>query len=184
MTFNIISEITCVSKLLEKINKILEKIEEFILCVGITVLAIILIINVIARKMGSSVYFIDELAMFLMIWITFVGASYANRKARHIRMAALFDLASIKLQKVMIFIISAVSGVIMFYLSYISINYVYKAYNWQQIFPTLRIPYWIGIVIIPVGFFLSGIHYFRTIAKNIQEKEEIWLSPEQRNEYE
>jgi len=172
------------SKLLAMINVVLEKIEEVILCVGVGVLAVILIVNVIARKAGASIYFIDEIAMFLVIWITFIGLSYASRKARHIRMAAIFDLSSVKVQKMMIFVISTISAVIMFYLTYISVNYVYTTYRWQQVAPALRMPYWIGIVIVPVGFFLAGIHYVRTIVKNIKVKEEVWVSPEQKSGYE
>jgi len=172
------------SKLLAMINVVLEKIEEVILCVGVGVLAVILIVNVIARKAGASIYFIDEIAMFLVIWITFVGLSYASRKARHIRMAAIFDLSSVKVQKMMIFVISTISAVIMFYLTYISVNYVYTTYRWQQVAPVLRMPYWIGIVIVPVCFFLAGIHYVRTIVKNIKVKEGVWISPEQKSEYE
>ena len=163
---------------------VLEKIEEGILCVGVGMLAVILIVNVIARKAGASIYFIDEIAMFLVIWITFVGVSYASRKARHIRMGAIFDLSPVRVQKIMIFVISTISAIVMFYLAYISVNYVYSTYCWQQISPALRMPYWIGIVIVPVGFFLAGIHYVRTIVKNIQAKEEVWLSPEQKSEYE
>jgi C4-dicarboxylate transporter DctQ subunit len=172
------------SKLLDMINVVLEKIEEVILCLGVGVLAIILIVNVIARKAGSSIYFIDEIAMFLVIWITFVGLSYASRKARHIRMAAIFDLSSVRVQKIMIFVISTISAMVMFYLTYISVNYVYTTYRWQQVAPALRMPYWIGIAIVPVGFFLAGIHYVRTIVKNIKVKEGVWVSPEQKSEYE
>ena len=171
-------------KLFAKINMVLEKIEEVILCVGVGMLAIILIVNVIARKAGTSIYFIDEIAMFLVIWITFIGISYASRKARHIRMGAIFDLSSVRMQKIMIFVISTISAMVMFYLTYISVNYVYTTYRWQQVAPALRMPYWIGIVVVPVGFFLAGIHYVRTIVKNIQVKEEVWLSPEQKSEYE
>lgn len=172
------------SKLLAKINMVLEKIEEVILCVGVSMLAIILIVNVIARKAGTSIYFIDEIAMFLVIWITFIGLSYAARKGRHIRMAAIFDLSPTRVQKIMIFVISTISAVVMFYLTYISVNYVYTTYRWQQVAPALRMPYWIGIAIVPVGFFLAGIHYVRTIVKNIKAKEEVWVSPEQKSEYE
>ncbi len=173
-----------ISNFFAKINMVLEKIEEVILCIGVSVLAVILIVNVIARKAGTSIYFIDEIAMFLVIWITFVGVSYASRKARHIRMGAIFDLSPLKVQKIMIFVISIISAVVMFYLAYISVNYAYTTYRWQQVAPALRMPYWIGIAIVPVGFFLAGIHYVRTIMKNIQVKEEVWLSPEQKSEYE
>jgi len=173
-----------ISKLLAKTNMVLEKIEEVILCIGISALAIILIINVIARKAGGSIYFIDEIATFIVIWITFIGLSYAARKARHIRMSAIFDLAPFRVRKIMIFVISTINGMVMFYLAYISVNYVYTSYCWQQVAIALRMPYWIGIAIVPVGFFLAGIHYVLTIIKNIRVKEEVWLSSEKKNEYE
>jgi C4-dicarboxylate transporter, DctQ subunit len=165
-------------------NMVIEKIEEVILCIGVGVLAVILIVNVIARKSGTSIYFIDELAMFLVIWITFIGLSYASRKGRHIRMGAIFDLSSLKVQKFMIYVISAISAVTMFYLTYLSFNYVYTTFCWQQMLPALGIPYWIGVVIVPLGFFLAGIHYIMTIFKNIRIREEVWISPEQKSEYE
>jgi len=172
------------SKLFTKINAVIEKIEEVILCLGVGILAVILILNVIARKSGTSIYFIDELAMFLVIWITFIGLSYASRKGRHIRMGAIFDLSSLKVQKFMIYVISAISAVVMFYLTYLSINYVYTTFRWQQMLPALGIPYWIGVVIVPLGFFLAGIHYIMTIFQNIRIREEVWISPEQKSEYE
>ncbi len=172
------------SKFLNRLNSAIEILEEIILCLGVGVLAMILIVNVIARKSGTSIYFIDELAMFLVIWITFIGLSYASRKGRHIRMGAIFDLASPKIQKSMIFIISAISAVTMFYMTYLSFNYVYTTFRWQQMLPALGIPYWIGVVIVPLGFFLAGIHYLRTIYQNIRIIEEVWISPEQKSEYE
>jgi len=172
------------SKLFSKINIVIAKIEEIILCLGVGVLAVILIVNVIARKTGGSIFFVDEMAMFLVIWITFIGLSYAARKGRHIRMAALFDLSPLKLQKLMMYIISTFSALVMFYMTYLSLNYVYTTYRWEQVAPALQLPYWMGIVIVPFGFFLAGIHYVRTIIQNIRRKEEVWVSPEQKSEYE
>jgi len=161
-----------------------EKIEEIILSLGIIVLTIILIVNVILRKAGGSIYFIDELAMFLVILITFIGLSYATRKATNIHMDAIFDLSPVRVQKIMIFVISIISAVVMFYMTYLSVNYVYYTYRWKMISSAINMPYWIGIIIVPVGLFLSGIHFVRTILKNIQEKEDVWLSSEQKNRYE
>jgi C4-dicarboxylate transporter, DctQ subunit len=176
--------ITKLSQLLTKVNIVIEKIEEIILCLGITILAVILIVNVIARKSGTSIYFVDELAMLLVIWITFIGLSYAARKGRHIRMAAIFDLSTSKIQKFMMYVISAISAIFMFYMTYLSYNYVYTTFRWQQMLPALGIPYWIGVFIVPLGFFLAGIHYLMTIVQNIRMRDEVWISPEQKSEYE
>lgn len=172
------------SKLWGKINMVSEKIEEIILSAGIIMLSIMLIVNIIFRKVGGLIYFTDDLASFLMILITFIGLSYATRKAMNIRMGIITDLAPVRVQKITIFVVSIINAVVMFYLSYLSVNYVYYTYQWKVIASAINMPYWIGIVIVPVGFFLSGIHYVRTIVKNIQEKEDVWQSAEQKNEYE
>ena len=90
-----------VTRILAKLNNIERRFEEATLALGIIVLAIFLIINAIGRKVGLLVYFVDELAVFLVILVTFVGLSYAVRQARHVRMAAIYELVPEKIQKVM-----------------------------------------------------------------------------------
>ncbi|GAH45271.1 unnamed protein product, partial [marine sediment metagenome] len=119
----------------------------------------------------------------LLIWITFIGTSYATRKGRHIRMSAIVEMCSERVQKILIFVASIIGMATMFIAAYISYKYLHRIYNFQQITPALRMPYWIGIIIVPLGFFMSGIHYIRTIVKNIQVKGEVWVSSEQKSEY-
>ena len=153
------------------------------LCICISSLAILLISNVIARTFFQSIYFADEISEFLIIFVTFVGCSYAARKARHIRMGAFLDLMNEKVEKAFIFIISAVSAAVMFIMGYHALFYMLKVFSLGQTSSALRIPSWIPLVITPVGFFSAGIQYVRTFIKNIVEKE-VWLSPEQQSEYE
>lgn len=172
-----------VPRILTKLNNAERWFEKATLSLGIIILAIFLIMNAIGRKVGFIIYFVDELAMFLVIIITFIGISYAARVGSHIRMAAIYDIVPGKIQKVMILIISPVTALVMFYMAYIAVTYALQVYSWGQVAPTLRIPYWIGVAIVPVGFFFAGIHYMLTFTKNILVKE-VWLSPEQRSEYE
>ncbi|MFP4151990.1 MAG: TRAP transporter small permease [Alkalispirochaeta sp.] len=146
-------------------------------------LAILLIANVIARTFYQAIYFAEELAEFLVVFTTFVGVSYAARKARHIRMGAFLDSMPPKVEKVFIYVISAVSAVVMFIMAYHSWNYMLTARMMGQTTQALRMPYWITLVIVPVGFFSAGIQYVRTVWKNIRE-EDVWQSPEQQSEYE
>lgn len=146
-------------------------------------LAVLLIANVIARTFFQAIYFAEELAEFLVIFTTFVGVSYAARKARHIRMGAFLDSMPPKAEKIFIFIIASVSAIVMFIMAYHSWNYMMSARNMGQTTQALRMPYWITLAIVPVGFFSAGIQYVRTVWKNIIEKD-VWQSPEQQSEYE
>jgi len=152
------------------------------LIAGIGALSVLLIINVIAREFGQSIYFAEELSEFLVIFTTFVGVSYGVRRARHIRMGAFLDLMPASAEKVFTIIISAVSATVMFIMANASYQYLMHSFNMGHTTPALRLPYWIFYVIVPVGFFMAGIQYIRTIIKNFTEKE-TWMSPEQQSEY-
>ncbi|ABR49848.1 Tripartite ATP-independent periplasmic transporter, DctQ component [Alkaliphilus metalliredigens QYMF] len=169
--------------LVKKSGKLIEWFEVGVLSFGMFALASLLIVNVIARTFFKSIYFVPEISEFLVIAITFAGVSYAVRKARHIRMGAIFDAMNPKIQKVMIIIICAVSAFVMFLMALYAYQYVEVIMNTNQRTPALRLPYWIFLVMVPIGFFSAGLQYIRTIIKNIKEPD-VWLSPEQQGEYE
>jgi len=152
-----------------------------IICMG--ALTVLLIANVIAREFFKSIYFAEEISEFLVIFTTFVGLSYGVRRARHIRMGAFLDMMNPRLEKGFIFIISAVSAAVMFIMADASYEYLVNSMRKAHETPALRLPYWYFYAILPVGFFMAGIQYIRTILKNLTEKE-TWMSPEQQSEYE
>ena len=171
------------SFLSKHIGHVVEGFEVIVLSLGVFFLAGLVIINVFARTFFVSIYFVEELTELLVVLITFTGVSYAVRKARHIRMGAFFDSMNPKAQKIMVFIICGVSAVVMFIMARYAFNYMMTARNMGHRTPALRLPYWLFLVIIPLGFFSAGIQYLRTIYKNIVEMD-VWLSPEQQGEYE
>ena len=157
--------------------------EVAVLSLGVAALAILLIANVIARSFFQSIYFAEEVAKFLVILVSFVGVSYAARKARHIRMGAFLDLMPTGMEKIFIFAISAVNATVMLIMAYYSYVYMAQMKLMGQMTTALQVPFWTFFIIVPIGFAAAGIHYIRTIIKNIIEKD-TWLSPEQQSEYE
>jgi TRAP-type C4-dicarboxylate transport system permease small subunit len=172
---------------LSKINNVVGavvnafEVGSLIACMG--ALTILLIADVIAREFFVSIYYAEEISEFLVIFTTFVGLSYGVRRARHIRMGAFMDMMNPLLEKAFLFIISAISSAVMFIMAYASYEYLLHSMMRAHMTPALRLPYWLFYVILPVGFFMAGIQYIRTIVKNLTEKE-TWMSPEQQSEYE
>ncbi len=162
---------------------IVDRLEVTIISASTAALAVLLIANVIARSFFRSIYFAEEAAQFLIIMVTFVGTSYAARKARHIRMGAILEAFPPKLEKVFVIFMSAISALVMFILAYHAFKYMEVARFRGQTTPSLRAPYWTFLIIAPIGFFMAGFQYVRTLIKNIIEKD-VWLSPEQQSEYE
>jgi TRAP-type C4-dicarboxylate transport system permease small subunit len=172
---------------LRQLNRVIGKavngIEVSILVFCVAALAILLIVNVFARTFFQSIYFAEEVSMFLVMLTTFVGVSYGVRKARHIRMGAFLDAMPPQMEKVFIIVISFVSAFVMAIMTWFSYKYLMNAMDMGHMTPALRVPKWTFYVIIPIGFGLACIQYIRTIIKNLIEKEP-WQSPDQQSEYE
>lgn len=176
---------TSIGVIFSKVGKVTDIIEVSILSLGTLALAVLLVANVIARKFFRCIYYAEEVSMILILIVTFVGVSYAARKGRHIRMGAIFDAVGTKwpgVQKVMIYIISAYSALIMFLMTHYTYNALVITRKTKQVTPSLGIRYWVLYIVVIAGFLLAGIQYLRTIYKNILEKE-VWISPEQKGEY-
>ena len=165
------------------IGKAVNGIEVSILVFCVAALAILLIVNVIARTFFQSIYFAEEVSMFLVMLTTFTGVSYGVRKARHIRMGAFLDAMPPQMEKVFIIVISFVSAFVMAIMTWFSYKYLMNAMDMGHMTPALRVPKWTFYVIIPIGFGLACIQYIRTIIKNLIEKKP-WQSPDQQSEYE
>lgn len=155
-----------------KIDDFVSMITEWILSVSIMLMAIILISNVIARKVFSnSIPAADELGVTLIILVTFSGIGYAARKGRHIRMSAIFDAVPLKIQKILIITISIVTCVTYVYVCYIAFQYIGYTRMLGRVTSALELPAWIRVVVVPVGFGLGAIQYFLNIIMNIKEPE-------------
>jgi len=153
-------------------NKLLCKIEEFILSYGIIVMSVILIGNVISRSVfNNSWKFAEEVGQCLLFFVTFVGVSYATRKGKHIRMSAIFDAVSDKSKKVLMIIVSGITSVTMFYIAYLGLQYTLKVHRIGRVTPALRFPMFVIVGVVALGFFLSGIQYFLNLVLNLKEKE-------------
>ena len=48
--------------------------------------------------------------------------------------------------------------------------------------PSLRMPFWITVMWVPIGLILAGIQYLRAFYKNLVEKD-VWVSAEVSSEY-
>lgn len=168
---------------LKKINNITRKIEELILSYGIILLAGITMGNVVSRKFfNHSWSFTEEVSQFILVIITFIGVGYAARKSRHIRMTAFYDMIGEKLKKVIILIVSFFTMLLMFYLAYYAMEYTLNVMETQRLTPVLRLPFYLVVIWVPVGFVLGGIQYFLTFVKNLTEKK-VWISFEEQTEY-
>lgn len=163
---------------MNKLSKIVSKIEEYVLSYSVIIMAIMLITNVICRKVfNRSITFSEEVGQALLIIVSFFGIGYCAKQARHITMSVLFDLASDKVKKIFMYFILLLSAIALFYFSYLGFQYVLKVHELGRVTPALRIPIYMIYIVVPLGFLLGAIEYLRSFIINIRKKE-IYLSSE------
>lgn len=163
--------------ILEKIDNILIKCEEFLLIFGILAMTILLLGNVIARKVFlNSWSFAEEIGQFFIIIVTFAGIGYAVRSGQHINMTAILDMLPHKFKKIFSLIIGIVSFLILLIFTILSFRYAVYVFQTGRVTPALGIPRWTYASILPIGFGLGTIQYLINAIKNILDKEHIYLN--------
>lgn len=161
---------------LEILDRFIAMIEAFILTAGILIMAASSVANVIGRFVfGQSLYFAEELNQFLIIIVTFAGIGFAARHGRHIRMSAIYDELSQGLRKTLMIVIALVTAAAMFILAWYSYLYVVSVYETGRISPVTRVPIFLTLVWLPLGFVITGIQYVLTAIANLT-RPDVYLS--------
>ncbi|WP_420547946.1 TRAP transporter small permease [Curvivirga sp.] len=94
--------------LLSRFSNLLVSFETMILkCLMAGVLGLILL-NVVTRSMSYAIYWVDEAAIYCMIWLVFVGSSVGIRKRQRIAVTLLFDAVPEKIRQILDIIIDGI----------------------------------------------------------------------------
>jgi len=171
-----------VTGILDAIDSVIARMEEFIMATGVIMMAINTITNVISRFVfNHSIIFAEELNSVFILLVTFAGVGYAARHGRHIRMSAIYDHMPDKIRKLLMIVITAVTAFFMLFLAYYAVQYILSIQSKGRIMPALGVQVYLVYLWVPVGFFVTGVQYALTMIKNIRE-EEIYLSTDLREQ--
>lgn len=155
--------------MIEKINQFILKLEDILLGYIIIFMAVLLVINVFCRSvLNNSLSFAEELGGFLMVIVTFLGISTASRFYKHINMNAIIDNVPKKLKKAMMLVISAVTSLVTFWLTYVFIRYALDNMKVGRISTAMELPMWILVGIVALGLFLTAFQYLLCFVRNLR----------------
>ncbi len=120
-------------------------------------MALIVILQVFCRYvLNNSLFWSEELARYLMVWLTFLGASVAYRRGVHPGIDLLYQHLPAVLQKTTLLLVHLISlslfGIMIIY----GVRFSY--FVRLQISPSLGLPKWIIMGIIPVSGLFLAIH--------------------------
>lgn len=161
----------------------LQRTEEILLAAAILAIAALTIFNVAARSVfGESLAFTEEICQFLIILVTFVGLSYGAGKGRHIRMTALYDMLGDGKRKAAAFFITSTTAVLLFYLAWLSLEYVLVVRRLGSVSPVLQVPLYLIYLAAPLGLLLAGTQYGLAALQNLRA-DGVYLAYDIQDEY-
>lgn len=124
---------------------------------SLVVMALVVGANVALRyTTNASLPWADEVARYLMIWMTFLGAGLALREGGHVAITNLQEALPGRAQ------IALRGGIVLmlllFFLFMIVTGHEYLTRMQYQKSPALRLSFWYVYAAMPVGFALLSVH--------------------------
>jgi TRAP-type C4-dicarboxylate transport system permease small subunit len=162
---------TTMKTVLQRANRGIEFAEKAIIVFSILLMMVNSTANAIGRyAFGQSLFFSEELNQFLIVGVTFVGFAYAVRRGRNIRMTAVYDALSDRTKKVLLTLISLITGLLLMFLTWKSVLYVQEVREINRLSPALQFPVYIIYAVIPVGLAMASLQYLIAFLMNVTQK--------------
>lgn len=153
-------------KFISKLNSIVRFI--VIILLGVMVVAVFL--QVLFRFfLDQPLAWTEELARYVLIWITFLGSAYAMAIKAHIGTEYIQKYLSPLLNKVLLGVAAVLS--ILFFLVMVQQGYLLSARSMTQTSPTLLVPMGYVYMVIPISGVLLIMNVIHVTWKDITGKE-------------
>lgn len=122
--------------LLKKIEQVIGFLLKPIIVLGMLCLIGVITLQIISRVFFNAVPWTEEVARFLLIWITFLGAALAFQQGRHIAVSFVVDALPPKINRLAKMMASL--AIILFMGALVVIGYEYMQVQSFQRSPSLR----------------------------------------------
>ncbi len=141
-------------KLLKRIECGLDAIVQPVVFAGMAALIGVITLQIVSRVLFSAVGWTEEVARFLLVWITFLASTLAFQRGRHIAVTFAVDALPRQVRKIAHII--AILSVIAFMVALVVIGYRYMQVQSFQKSASLRISMSYIYAVIPVSAALMG----------------------------
>lgn len=139
--------------------KYYNKIENFIIMVALAAMGVVLAYQVFMRYVvNRPVIWSEELARYLFVWFTYIGASYGVKRKAHIRLEFLHKQLSNKAQAIINILSNLIMIAVFLYLVPSGIDAV--KYQHQLLSSAMGIPLSFIFIAVPIGLVLVSIRLF------------------------
>lgn len=129
----------------------LAQLEQLLCSLLIVAFGVLLIANVIARyAFDSPIFFAEELAVYILIWMAFLAISVAIHQDQHVRLTMLVGQLPASLQRLAYWLTELICLALLAVLLWYSIGWIRSPSVAFDIAITLNWPKWYFYLIVPI----------------------------------
>jgi TRAP-type C4-dicarboxylate transport system permease small subunit len=133
------------------------ELNKWVLVLLLAAMSVIVFANVSLRYLSNfSIVWAEEVARYLMIWLTFLGAGLVLRFGGHVAITNLQDSLGQRMQRALRLLIAVL--LLGFFVVMIWIGHDYMSRMGRQMTPATRIPFSYVYAAMPIGFVLLVAH--------------------------
>lgn len=152
----------------------LKKGEEIITGLIVLGVTLFLFINAVLRYgFNSSLSWAEEFIRYVMIWISFIGATIAFRNESHFGVDLIFRLKSVKLVKMVRLINDLGCFIFCGFVAYYGFKMVTFNMGTAQTSPALQIALWKVYSVIPLSGAVSMLYILRNFIRKVKTPAEV-----------
>jgi TRAP-type C4-dicarboxylate transport system permease small subunit len=155
---------------LERISRSVNHWVEYVLFgIGFAMSTVVAIQVFFRYALNHSLFWSEELARYLLVWLTFLGASVAYRRNIHPGIDIVYVRMPTSIQRTVSIFIHFISTVLFGVMIFYGIQFSY--FVRLQISPALYLPKWIVLSIIPLSGIIFIIHGVSFLMNEIKGKD-------------
>ena len=148
----------------------LSKIEKLVACVCVSIMAVLVFVNVIARYVfGNSLAVSDEMYTYLFVLMSFMGTAVAARRKAHLGLSIVTDHVSPRARLIISMVMYAISALFCLLIVIFGIQMVISQYQMGQETATMQWPEWIYGSFVPIGAAFAMMAFLQTMVQMYKE---------------
>jgi TRAP-type C4-dicarboxylate transport system permease small subunit len=156
-------------KFLRSLDRLLAKTETIVLVIFLGSMVLLAFLQVVLRNVfGTGMVWADTLVRHLLLWAGFVGGAIAAFEGRHISIDALTKYLPQRWKHIAGVTTNLFGAFVCYYLADAGLTFVRSELEAGGEF-LFGLPGYVGMVIIPVGYVLIGVHFLLKAAEDVAD---------------
>ncbi|PID56129.1 C4-dicarboxylate ABC transporter substrate-binding protein [candidate division KSB3 bacterium] len=153
---------------MKKVLNVLDNVEEYLTGAMLLLMAIMYFLEVVLRYVfSSSNAWVEELLRYMMVFITFFGASVAVKYGSHMSVNVVEYIPSSAVKRLIEIFVALMGIVFSVLILYFSCLLVLRVKGFGQRSPALQVPMYIPYAILPLGFASMLVRFSHQLLKSL-----------------